>query len=98
MTLGTLSAISIIGILTVIVSLSVKILGFPEQFKKNYLRKSAEGLSFSLIFLMFVSYILWFIYGVLKHDWVLIIPNILGIITSGAVFYQIVLYRKNQTI
>jgi uncharacterized protein with PQ loop repeat len=90
----SLSLINIIGVLTVIVSVMVKVLGFPDQVRQNYLRKSTKGLSFWLIFLMFFSYVLWLCYGILKSDIVLILPNILGVITSGIVLSQVLIYRK----
>jgi hypothetical protein len=34
----------IVGAATVIVGILVKLLGFPDQFLKNYQRKSTEGL------------------------------------------------------
>jgi uncharacterized protein with PQ loop repeat len=90
----TLSAI--IGTLTVIIGLLVKILGFPDQFMKNYKRKSTEGLSTIFISLAFISYILWTIHGYLQKDWVLIIGQGAGILTTGMIVFQIIHYRNKR--
>jgi uncharacterized protein with PQ loop repeat len=84
----------VIGILTVIIGILVKILGFPDQFMKNYKRKSTEGLSTIFIVLAFVSYVLWTIHGYLQNDLVLIIGQGMGILTTGMIVLQIVYYRK----
>lgn len=87
----------IIGLLTIIIGLLVKVVGFPDQFRKNYRRKSTEGLSSIFIILAFVSYLLWTIHGILQNDLVLIIGQGAGIITVGMILFQIILYRKNKT-
>jgi len=84
----------VIGILTVIMGILVKVLGFPDQFMKNYKRKSTEGFSTLFIILTFTAYTLWTIHGFLQNDWVLIVGQGLGIITSGAIVLQIIYYKK----
>ena len=86
----------IIGILTVIVGILVKVLGFPDQFIKNYKRKSTKHLSTVLYILTFVSYILWPMHGILQKDWVLIAGQGFGIIIAGMIVVQIIIYRKNK--
>ena len=87
----------IIGLLTIVIGILVKVIGFPDQFRKNYQRKSTEGLSSIFIVLAFVSYILWTTHGILQNDLVLIIGQGVGIITVGMILFQIILYRKNKT-
>jgi len=87
---------SIIGILTVVVGVLVKIIGFPDQFRLNHNRKSTKGLSKLFYFLAFLSYILWTIHGFLQNDWVLVIGQGVGIITTAMIVVQIIIYRKNK--
>jgi uncharacterized protein with PQ loop repeat len=86
----------IVGTLTVIVGLVVKLLGFPDQFLKNYKRKSTDGLSSIFIILAFVSYILWTLHGFFQQDLVLILGQGVGVLTTGAIVYQIFIYRKKE--
>ncbi len=92
----TLTFASIIGVLTVGVGLLVKLLGFPDQFLKNYRRKSTEGLSAVFYYLAFVSYILWTIHGILANDWVVILGQGVGVLTTGAIVCQLLLYRNKE--
>lgn len=87
---------AIIGILTVVIGILVKIIGFPDQFMKNYKRKSTEGLSSVFILLAFVSYILWTIHGYLQNDLVLVVGQGVGILTTGMIVFQLVYYRKKK--
>ena len=84
----------IIGVLTTVLSILVKVVGFPDQIRRNYKRKSTEGLSISFYFLSFLVYLLWTLHGFLQKDWVVMLGQGLGIITTGAILYQIYLYRK----
>jgi len=92
----TLTVASVIGILTVTVGLLVKLLGFPDQFIRNHKRKSTEGLSSVFYYLAFISYILWTIHGIFQKDWVVIVGQGVGVITTGAIVYQLVIYRKKK--
>jgi len=65
--------ILIIGVLTTLLSLATKLIGFPDQIKKNYTRKSTEGISTAFFILSFLSYLLWTIHGILLSDWVVYI-------------------------
>lgn len=84
----------IFKILTVALSLAVTGLGLTAQVRKNYIRKSVEGLSFFYFFLLAVSYSSWSIYGFLQKDLVLIIPMMLGMLMSWVVNLQFLLYRR----
>lgn len=88
--------IALVGVITTIVSILVKIIGLPDQIRKNYVRKSTAGLSVPFFVLGFVSYGLWTMYGLLKQDWVLIAGQGAGMLTMGIIAGQIYLYRKNK--
>lgn len=92
----SLDFIWIVGVLTALVSILVKILGLPDQIRKNHKRKSTEGLSVWFFFLGFVSYALWTLYGLLRQDWVVTIGQGVGMITMGIIAYQIWLYREKR--
>ena len=92
----TLSLAGIIGFLTVSIAILVKIIGLPDQARKNYLRKSTEGISTTFFVLAFISYLLWTLHGVMEKDMVLIIGQGAGVITTGIIVFQIIKYRKNK--
>ena len=84
---------SIIAVLTVIFAILAKIIGFPDQIRKNFKRKSTEGLSTLMIIIGVIGYTLWTIHGVIRNDWVLIVGQGLGIIVTGVILIQIIIYR-----
>ena len=86
----------IIGFLTTALSILVKVVGFPDQIKKNHKRKSTEGVSTSFYVLSFLVYVLWTVHGILQKDMVIIFGQGLGIITTGAIVYQIYIYRSKK--
>lgn len=95
MVLSGLDFAAIIAILTLIFGILAKVIGFPDQIRKNYKRKSTEGLSTIFIVIGVIGYTLWTIHGLLRNDWVLVIGQGLGIIVTGIILIQI-LYYKNR--
>jgi uncharacterized protein with PQ loop repeat len=83
-----------IKIITVILSLIVTGLGLTSQVRKNYGRKSMEGLSFFYFSILAISYTFWSIYGFSQNDLVLIIPMSLGAIMSWVVVAQFLIYKN----
>jgi uncharacterized protein with PQ loop repeat len=94
--LQTITFAGIIGFLTLVVGILVKVIGLPDQIKKNYKRKSTEGLSTWFMILSLIAYSLWTIHGILQKDMVLIFGQGLGIITVGIILYQIYIYRDKE--
>lgn len=86
----------IIGFLTVANTLLVKLIGFPTQAVNLYKSKSAKEVSLVLFSLSFSAYILWTIHGIFKQDFVLIIGQGVGILTSGFILGQIIYYRRKD--
>jgi len=86
----------IIGVLTTILSVLIKVIGFPDQMRKNYVRKSTEGVSSWFYVMSFITYILWTWHGILQNDKVVIYGQGLGIITTGIIVYQIIIYKKKN--
>ncbi len=91
-----LNLVVIVGILTIIFGVIVKIVGFPDQIISNRKRKSTKGLSTKFILLSFIAYSLWTLHGILTHDLVVAVGQGVGIITTGIILYQIWIYRKNS--
>ena len=87
---------SIIGLLTLIMGITVKVIGLPDQIRKNHKRKSTEGLSTLFMVMTFVAYLLWTVHGIFRNDPVLIYGQGVGILTSGIILGQIFIYRKKD--
>ena len=94
--LDSFTLASLIGFLTTIVAILVKVIGLPDQIKKIYKRKSVEGISTVFFILAFVSYFLWTIHGIFQKDNVLIIGQGAGMVTTGIILGQIFIYRKKN--
>jgi len=94
MVVAELTFAAVIGILTVVIGVLVKIIGFPDQFRLNLKRKSTKGLSTLFYSLAFVSYALWTAHGLLQNDWVLVVGQGVGIITTAMIVAQIIAYRN----
>lgn len=90
-----ITLVVIVGILVATMSALSKIIGVPHQIKKNFQRRSTEGLSLVFYAFSFATYFLWAIYGGLRGDWVVMIAHgTLGCITTGVILFQFFLYRK----
>lgn len=91
-----LSIAEIVAVLTIIFGVIVKVVGFPDQMRNNYQRKSTKGLSTMFIALSFITYTLWTLHGIFQNDPVLTFGQGIGIITTGIILYQVWIYRKNS--
>lgn len=91
-----LNIAAIVAVLTIIFGIIVKVVGFPDQMRSNYKRKSTKGLSTTFIVLSFITYSLWTLHGFFQKDAVLAIGQGVGIITTGIILYQIWIYRNNS--
>ena len=88
--------IQIFGVLTLIGSYAIKLIGFPEQIQKIRKAKSTNGISKILFITSFISFVLWTIYGYLKDDWVIMYGQGLGAIVGGILLYYLWKYRKTE--
>jgi lipid-A-disaccharide synthase-like uncharacterized protein len=88
--------VGIVGTCTVVASVFVKFIGLPDQFRKNHKRKSTHGLSTAFIATSVLAYSLWTAYGILKKDWVVVLGQGAGVLTTGAILYQIWQYRGSE--
>ena len=92
----TITFAGIIAFLTLAIGILVKIIGLPDQIRKNYNNKSTKGLSSAFMILSFAAYGLWTLHGILQKDYVLIFGQGLGIITTGIILWQIFIYKNNK--
>ncbi|MSU76429.1 hypothetical protein EXS54_03095 [Patescibacteria group bacterium] len=86
----------IIALLTVTAGILVKLIGLPDQIRKNHQRQSTEGLSTAFILMTMVSYTLWTAHGLLENDWVVVIGQGFGIFVTAIIVYQIFKYRGRK--
>ena len=92
----TITFTAIVGVLTIALGILVKLVGFPDQIRRNYQNKSTKGLSSAFVVLSFFAYFMWTLHGILIHDMVVVVGQGLGIITTGAILWQIYKYRKQR--
>ena len=88
--------IHILGILTLIGSYAIKLVGFPEQIQKIRKAKSVNGISKSLFITSFISFTLWTLYGFIKGDWIIVWAQGLGVIVGGILLFYLWKYRISK--
>jgi hypothetical protein len=86
---------STLGWLVSIATLAVILIGLPSQIYKNYKEKSF-GMSILLISLGVVLLIFRISYTLVRHDYYILIPDIISILIHIILFYQFFLYRKSK--
>lgn len=88
----------IVSVMTVVATLSVKGIGIPSQIAKIHQNNSIENISILHFSLSFTSYVLWTIHGIFEDNWVIIIGQGVGILTSGLllslIFYHVIKDRR----
>ena len=88
--------VNIVGYIASFITIVYTAVGMPNQIIKNYKLKSAESLSLFLFVTLFFTFTSWVVYGILKPDWFICIPNALGAICASIIVYQIIYYGKNS--
>lgn len=92
-----IALIPIVGTIVAVLSVASKIFGAPDQIRKNFKRKSTEGLSFVFYGFSFITYFFWALYGALREDWVVFLAHgFLGCIMTGIVLYQFWAYKSSK--
>ena len=87
---------SLLSSATLMSTIAVKAFGFPHQIRENFIRKSTQGLSRPLYWLSFISYCLWTAHGIRKGDYVVIVGQGLGVVTTALILGQIIVYGKRS--
>jgi uncharacterized protein with PQ loop repeat len=86
----------LVGSSVLVISVLTKLLGEPDQIRRNWARRSTDGVSPVLYMLSFSSYCLWILHGLVQGDRFLIGAQSVGIVTSGIVLIQMWIYRVRR--
>ena len=84
----------VVSNLAIIVSLSLKLIGFPSQIKKVNDNRTTEGISITYFILGFITYSLWTLHGILVKDLTVIIGQGLGVVACGVLL--LVIYNTQR--
>ena len=85
---------TVLSVSATVVSLSITLVGFPFQIRRNYKNKSTTGIAYQLFVLSFISYTLWSIRAFFINDWYMFIAYLPGVLFSTVILFQIYFYRK----
>lgn len=91
----TITFEAIISTLTLVSTLSVKLIGFPNQIQKVRKAGHIEGVSVLYFVLGFITYSLWTIHGIVKQDTTVILGQGMGVIASGILLIVLYITAKN---
>jgi uncharacterized protein with PQ loop repeat len=91
--------IDIMGWIATIITITYTGYGLPVQFYKNYRMKSTEGLSLSMIIMMFLTFLSWVIYAAMKSppDFYIMVCNFIGAVGACLILIQLWMYRKPES-
>ena len=56
---------------------------FLPQVIKTWREKSAKDISLNMFLIAFANEIMWLVYGILLHNWVIILTNAVMLVMSG---------------
>jgi hypothetical protein len=82
------------GTLTLIFGVSMAAIGLPIQVWKNYKEKKC-GFNFTLVFLTIAVYGSRMAYSYIISSWYILIPDSIGLVFGGIIFFQYFLYKKH---
>lgn len=91
----TITFEAIISTLTLVSTLSVKLIGFPSQIQKVRKAGHIEGVSVLYFVLGFITYSLWTIHGIVKRDSTVILGQGIGVIASGILLIVLYMTARN---
>ena len=93
-----MDSVNIMGWIAAIITITYTGYGLPVQFCKNYKMKSTEGLSLSMIIMMFLTFLSWVIYAAMKSppDYYIMVCNFVGVVGACFILIQFWMYRKPQ--
>jgi uncharacterized protein with PQ loop repeat len=95
---ASMDPVNIMGWIATIVTITYTSYGLPVQFFKNYKKKSTQGLSLSMIIMMFMTFLSWVIYAAMKSppDYYIMVCNFIGAVGVLCILIQFWLYRNPQ--
>ena len=62
-------------------------LSYIPQVRKAWPRNSTDDLSLRMLIALTAGLALWIVYGLLRHDWVIVGANSVGAFLSGTVLF-----------
>ena len=83
-----------VGFAAFLITIAYTAFGLPAQIKSNYRRKSVEGLSKTMNWLLLFTFVSWVIYGSLKSDWYIVGSNAPGAVCTAIILGQFRLYGE----
>lgn len=91
-----MTAEMIAGSIALIFMVTYASFGIATQIWRNHQRRSTSGLSLTMIFLSFITFVAWVVYGLLKDpvDVFVVGANSAGAIFTGIILCQFCVYRK----
>lgn len=84
----------LISIATVVSTLCVKLIGFPDQIRKIRKTKDIKSISIPNFGLIFITYIFWTIHGIQVKDNTIIVGQGIGVLASGVLLGFLFYYWK----
>lgn len=88
-------AVTIIGIVAVIASWTIIVMGFPAQIYSNFRRKTC-GLAPPLVYSVSFTYTMWSLYGWLRPDFFLALSQTPGLVLALVVLFQLQYYGREK--
>lgn len=73
---------------------TASVISFSPQAWKIIQSRNVKGLSARMYALTVAAFALWLLYGLLKMDWALIVPNVLCLILAGFILTMIMLPKS----
>jgi len=96
MDMPSTTIVDTLGWIASIITVVYTAFGLPVQIRKNVKGHSASGLSLFLFVFLFLTFTSWVIYGVVKPDWFIVVPNGLGSLCAFILVCQIIYYGSKQ--
>jgi MtN3 and saliva related transmembrane protein len=98
MAMFNVSSVNFLGWIASMITVVYTTLGLPAQIVKNFKSHSTAGLSLVLFTFLTGTFVSWVLYGIVKPDWFIVVPNGLGALCGCVIVGQIIYYqaRKNS--
>ena len=84
--------IDIVGVTAAIISTA----SFVPQALKIISSRKVDGLSAGMYALTAFGFLLWLIFGILKQEWALIVPNAICLIAATFIFFMIAVSKHTR--
>jgi len=89
--------IQFIAVMTVVGSISIKLVGIPDQIRMLIKTQEIGNISLLNYWLSLITYFFWTVHGIIKHDVVIILAQSLGVITTGILLAIIFSIKRKKS-